>query len=220
LTGLLARCRAGEVLRWGLDFAARALLNGAPVLVVAGGPGARLAAEAVEKVLARERVRAMLSIGTCGGLDPTLLRGDIVVAAEIHCAESGRVFRAWRPQCAQAYRSGVLLSVNRVIGTAAEKAALRSRALAVEMEASAVAARAEERGLAVGAIRAVLDTAQESFSIDFNALRSNDGRFRHWAVVGAALAHPGSVVPELWRLRQNLRIATARLGEFLAACCF
>ncbi len=179
-----------------------------------------MAAQAVEGVLARERVSAVLSIGTCGALDSTLVRGEIFVATEIRCARSGRVFGAWRPECARACRTGVLLSVDRVIRTAEEKASLICRGAAVEMEAAAVAALAERHSLPCGAVRVVLDTAEESFSIDFNALRAADGRFRPWGIARWALMHPGSAVPELLRLRRHLNMAADRLGEFLAACRF
>jgi len=221
LEGLLARCPRVRRLRWGLDFAAQAELNGRRLLLAANGPGPELAGRALKALLEREPLRIVISAGTCGGLAPELAFGDIFVAGQIRSAVAGRTFETCPLSAPEVCRRGVLLSVDRVILKSEEKAELhRQGAEAVDMEAAAVAEAASRCGLPVAAIRVVLDTAQESFDIDFNAMRGPDGRFSGGILMRAALRHPLAIGTELLRLRRKLGVAAARLGDFLAACRF
>jgi adenosylhomocysteine nucleosidase len=158
-------------------------------LLVANGPGAQL----VGRLLARKRdVDLILSVGFCGALDPALRVGDIVNAANV-------------------------LTADRVAVTAAEKHALRERtgAAAVEMEASAVEAKAREWGTPFHAVKVVSDTAAEDLPLDFNQYRDSDGRFSRARIALAALRRP-SALAGLMRLDRNCRRAADELGEFLA----
>lgn len=221
LEGILARCQDLRLLRWGLDFAAGGRLCGVPVLLLANGPGPRLAAAALRAALSRQAVRGVLSAGTCGGLDPALRSGDVIVAEEIRCGQSGRRFSAWRPRCPDGARFGVLVTVDHVVLDPAEKARWRVQgATAVEMESAALASEGADHGLPVAAVRVVLDTAEQGFRLDFNRVRSPDGRFRRWALVREALRRPRTAGRELWRLRAQLRVAAEQLGAFLAECDF
>jgi len=220
LEGVLERCRPWQRLAWPVEFAACGQWRGRRWLLVANGPGPRLAGEAAEAAFSRVRVAAVISTGSCGALDPALAPGEILVAEEVRCLPTGRRFRARRPE-GPAARCGVLLSVDRVIRSAEEKAELRrSGADAVEMEASAVAAEAERRSAPFYAIRAVLDGARESLQVDFNALRRPDGRISRARLLAAGLARPATAGRELLRLRRRLRRAAENLGEFFAGCRF
>ena len=74
-------------LGWPLDFARKANANGVDALLMANGPGPRLAAEAVREALKHVRPDAIVSTGVCGGLaryfglDPTLVRVLAVLLA-------------------------------------------------------------------------------------------------------------------------------------------
>lgn len=219
LAGVLAHCRDVQRLTTGLPFAVRARLRGQIVLLAANGPGPRLAGEAVRQLAGLAPLRAVVSTGSCGGLDPVLRPGDIFVAAEVLCPESGVRFTARSPQVTATHRTGCLVSVDRVVGSAAEKAALRSAGHAVEMEAAGAAREAQALGLPFYAVRAVLDGAGESFRLDYNALRDPDGRFRASRLLRAALWEPRGAV-ELFELRRRLRRVAEILGEFLAGCEF
>ena len=70
-------------LDWPVDFARRVWLNGKAVVLVANGPGPKLAGEAVEIAKGHEELTGLVSTGFCGGLDPALQPLDIFVAAEI-----------------------------------------------------------------------------------------------------------------------------------------
>jgi hypothetical protein len=110
-----------------------------------------------------------------------------------------------------------LLSIDRVIASAREKAELHrtTGADAVEMEAAAIAERAESWKVPFRAIRVVSDSAEESLPLDFNRMRDADGRFSRARIVGAALRHP-SVFPRLLRLDQRSKLAAEALGDFIA----
>ena len=77
----------------------------------------------------------------------------------------GRVVSSLDVGADQPFVSGTIVSQDRVASTAAEKGELRERfgALAVEMEASGVAARAKRAGLPFCCIKVVSDRADESF---------------------------------------------------------
>jgi adenosylhomocysteine nucleosidase len=106
-----------------------------------------------------------------------------------------------------------------VVQTAHEKRRLRERtgADAVDMESAALAREARRAGLPFYCVRVVTDTAEQSFTNDFNVSRGPDGRFSKRAVVVRALARPWSRLPELVRLARTGRRASIILGDALAA---
>jgi len=215
LTGILARCR--DVAHAGLPvwFARTGTLNGERITAIANGPGRKLAAAAVE---AAPRAEAIVSTGWCGALDPALRPGDVFVASSVNGAACKQ------PSTTRPHRTGELASIDRVVTSAEEKHRLHTgnghSPAAVEMEAAAVARAARERGAAFYCIRAVLDTAEESFTLDFNRLRDGQGRFSRPRILAAGLARPWAAVPELFRLNARGRLCSRALGDFFADCRF
>lgn len=221
LAGLLRHARSSRRLAWPVSYAREAALQGRRWLLVAHGPGARLARAAAEAALDRCHGRAVvLSTGFCGALDPAMNAGDIFAAREVLDAATGARFAAVLPQAPQPVHSGLLLSQDRVAVSAEEKAALRQRdAAAVDMEASAVAAEAGRRGAPFYCVRVVSDPAGETLPVDFNACRDAEGRFSKSRITAAALLHPSRLIP-LLRFGRTCRRAALRLGDFLASCRF
>jgi nucleoside phosphorylase len=220
LVGILRRCRAVKRLRWPVWFARSAELNGHSVLLVANGPGSKLAASAVRAAAERSRPEAVLSTGYCGATDPELVPGDVIVATRVE--DGASTYAGSVPGTAgQQFRTGTLFSLNHVVRTLAEKARLRERgALAVDMESGAVALEACRNRMKYYCIRAVLDGAQEGFDLDFDALRDADGRYDRTRILKAALDRPVARVPELVRLQRRAIKARRALGEFLGNCQF
>jgi nucleoside phosphorylase len=102
-----------------------------------------------------------------------------------------------------------------------EKARLRSTgALAVEMEAAALASRAEQWRKPFFCVRAVSDVAADGFALDLNTVRDKDGRFSTRRILAQALRRPVTVLPELVRLKRNSDSASRALGDFFADCSF
>lgn len=220
-----AHLTALRKLPWPLDYAWEGILAGRRLMLVANGAGPSLAANALEVALravaaadlSSSNLEAVVSVGFCGALQPGLQAGSIIVPAEVQDAATGDIF-----PCADlslpAARDGRLLSQNRVACTAAEKAQLgQSGALAVEMEASGVALRANKANLPFSCIKVVSDRVEESFGFDLNAVRSSSGRIVRGKIVNYALTHP-ALIPELFRLRRRAQDAARALGEFLVSC--
>ena len=210
--GLLRNADLASKLDWPVSFARMAVVKGNSVLLAANGPGPKLAAQAVDVVRERVQVDGLVSVGFCGALDPALSPCDIFVATEV-LGVGAASLPAVSPR---PYKRGKLLSTDRVASTVAEKTELRkSGADAVEMEAAAVAERAEHWNLPFYAVRVVTDTAGESFPLDFNQLRDPEGRFDRVKIIAAALRNPGSF-PALIKLDRRCKAAAQVLGDFIA----
>ncbi len=215
LRGLLSKCTGVSRVSLPVQFARTGKLNGMRVTAVANGPGAELAAAAVR---AAEREAAIVSAGYCGALAPSFRPGDVFVASDVNGIECER------PGTSRPYHTGTLASLDHVVTTVAEKELLyRGNGcgpVAVDMESCALAAAALERGVPFYCIRAVLDAAEEGFTLDFNHLRDSEGRFSRPRIIAAALAQPFAGIPELVRLDRRGRFCSRVLGDFLADCRF
>jgi adenosylhomocysteine nucleosidase len=220
--GLLPLCASIEKLNWPISWARSAQLNGRKIILAANGAGPNRAAEAAEAAHSKmpaSTIDAVVSTGFCGALDPQLKIGDVFVATSIQAA--GELAAVSTPQCSRAHFSGTLVSMDRVAQTTEEKRDLCSAgARAVEMEAAGVLSRVREWGMPFYCIRSVTDLANESFRIDFNAVRTSDGRFSTPRILAAAIASPITVGPELMELRRRCATAAQSLGEFIADCNF
>lgn len=188
------------------------VLRGNTIVLAANGPGPKLAARAVDIAREYAQIDGLVSMGFCGALDPALVPCDIFIATEVLGAgETARPAGCGRP-----YKIGKLLSMDRVASTAAEKAELRKcGADAVEMEAAAVAERAEHWNVPFYVIRVVTDAADESFPLDFNRMRDAAGRFNRAKIIAAALRRP-RVFPALIQLNRRCSAAAQVLGDFIA----
>jgi adenosylhomocysteine nucleosidase len=232
-SGLLRRAERVNKLDWPVDFARRVWLNGRAAVLVANGPGPKLAAEAVEIAKGHEELTGLVSTGFCGALDPALKACDIFVATEILSPPNPHyVGQAILPAAGipagldhagskaggrQKCLPHKLLSIDRVASTVAEKRELYATtgAAAIEMEAAAVAEKAKEYNLPFYCIRVVTDTATESFPLDFNRMRDANGRFSRTKIVAAALRRP-SIFPKLIELNKRCKLAAEALGDFIA----
>jgi adenosylhomocysteine nucleosidase len=205
--GLIQQIGSSNSLDWpGAAFSREIMVNGARWWLIANGPGSAL----VNRMLANRRnVNEMVSTGFCGALDPTLKVGDIVISGDA-------------PQTKLPFIRGGLHTSDRVVVTAQEKQRLRAstQAVAVDMEASAVAEKAREWGVPFRYVRVVSDTAKEDLPLDFNSFRDPQGRFSRGRIAAAAILRPRTAIPALLRLDKNCRRASQKLGVFLADCRF
>jgi adenosylhomocysteine nucleosidase len=211
-------------LPWPLDYAYEGIANGHRFILTAHGAGPKLAERSTEVAIravsgakqSSSQLEAVVSTGYCGGLDPTLQIGDIVVATQvlnsatqeiIPCGELDHLIR------------GIVLSQDRIATNIEEKAQLfrQTGACAVEMESAGVALRAKRAGLPFYCIKIVTDTATESFAFDFNRMRTIEGRLARGKIMIHALAHP-NLVPGLFRLKRRSEEVARALGEFLVSC--
>ncbi len=211
LAGIARRSSGVHSLDLGITWARAGKWGPRSIVLAANGPGRANAAKAVESASARLNVAGVVSTGLCGGLDPSLVPGQVVVASKVLSLEPPLEFSTCRPAGSQA--TGVVLTVDRVVESAGEKARLRSTgAIAVDMEAAGVAAAAQKRALAFFCIRAVSDGAAQSFRIDYNRARLPDGRFSMTRIVAQAGLDPRRW-KELLGWWQAVRLGSEKLGE-------
>lgn len=215
-SGLLKHAADVRKLSWPIQFARSAEMNRRPIVMLANGPGPKLAASAAEEAGARlQKVDGFVSIGYCGALDNGLRPFSIVVASHVN----GRP--ALQPATGLDYASGALLSQDAVACTVEEKSRLRNTgAAAVEMEAAGVELVAREMGVPFYCVRVVTDAASEALALDFNQVRDRNGRFSRARILAAACRHPRRIVPELRKLHRTSRSASIALGDFIANCRF
>ena len=219
--GLLRHVGDLQKLTWPVDYARSAVLRENRVLLVANGPGPKLAAQAVDVVRGNETVDLIVSTGLCGALAPNLALCEIVVATSVVDPRAGKSYVAEPVRSDAPSTAGAVVSIDRIAGTVGEKTELhRTGAVAVEMEAAGVAVRTAVAGLPFYCVKVVSDRADEGFVFDFNQARDEDGRFATGKIVRAALRRPVALIPELLRLEKRSRAAAEALGDFLAECRF
>jgi len=212
-------------LPWPLDYAYEGIANGRRFILAAHGAGPKLAERATEVAIravsgakqSSSQLEAVVSTGYCGALDPKLQVGDIVVAAQVLDFATREIYL-----CAEFEDKpirGIVLSQDRIATNIEEKAHLfrQTGACAVEMEAAGVASRSKRAGLPFYCIKVVSDNASESFALDFNRMRTTEGRLARGKIIVHALAHP-NLVPGLFRLKRRTGEVAQALGEFLVSC--
>ena len=166
----------------------------------------------------------VLSFGLCGGLDPDLAPGDLVIGA--HVRSGGRKFAAdadWMARLTRAFPSaavGGIAGSDTIVGASDAKSALRAAtgAIAADMESHRAAEMALEAGVPFAVLRAVSDGASESLPMCAQMGFRPDGSVDIGAVMRGLLVRP-TELPGLMRTARNagkamiaLTAAANRLG--------
>jgi adenosylhomocysteine nucleosidase len=151
------------------------------VVVVCGGIGQAAARRAAEAVIALFAPEAVYSAGFAGALDEGLKVGDVVRPKIVINARDGS-------RAVVEGGEGVMVSFGSV-ASPEQKRKLRESfdALAVDMEAAAVARSAEAHGVEFGAVKAISDEVDFEFPamerfVDAEG-RFREGSFALWAAV-------------------------------------
>jgi adenosylhomocysteine nucleosidase len=218
-TGILRH--AGEVapVKLPVDWCRRVKFGSHDVLLATNGIGAKRAAAAVDIITDQFRPDAIISTGFCGALDPALGIADVVVGTSV--TDGTSTIESQLPASDRAAHQGRIHTAARVIQTAEEKAALRNTgAIAVEMEAAAVATRAAALRVPFYCVKSVTDLSGETLTNDFNAALRPDGHFDTMLLVRKMLRRPIDRLPELVRLRNRCARAARVLGDFFVDCRF
>jgi adenosylhomocysteine nucleosidase len=213
-------------LKWPLDYAFEGILDGRRILLAANGAGPKLVAQAIEVAqrairaadLSSSKLEAIVSVGFCGALRPELQPSQIVVGMEVLDPRAGTRYPCLAIESSCEHQTGVIASQDRVITDREEKAELSaSGAAAVDMESFAVAEAANRAGVPFFCVKSVSDLANETFRIDFNQMRTQEGRIARGKIVLYVLTHPW-MLGELFRLRRRSQDAARALGDFLVSC--
>jgi len=213
-------------LKWPIDYAYEGIWEGRRVMLAANGAGPKLAVRAVETAiravsaaeLSASKLEIVVSTGLCGALDPQLKENEILVATEVVDPAANERYVCAPVLSEKSYQSGVVVTQDRVANTAREKAELaHSAAMGVDMESAAVAAHSKRARLPFACIKVVSDRADESFNLDFNEMRSDEGRISRGKIGVYALTHPNKI-GGLLRFKRRAEGAAKVLGEFLVSC--
>jgi adenosylhomocysteine nucleosidase len=184
--------------------------------VIVTGMGAEAARRGFIDAIENDQPELVVTSGFCGGLNPSLERGMVVVDREseadlLTIAETGGLLPV-RVSCA-----------NRVAVSAHEKEMLfrRSDCDVVEMESGVIMQICRERGIPVATIRVISDTATEDLPLDFNKLTTSTGTV-HFGRLAIEVAKRPKVIPQLIKLQKHTKAAAERLADaldsFFAAC--
>jgi len=165
-------------------------------------------------------LRAVISFGIAGGLDPLLQSGDVVVATAV-LADAG----AWKvpPSVVEAMAgrvraSGIAVTEGPLVGVEepvllpATKASMREAtdAIAVDMESHIGAAFAAENKLPFAAVRVISDPAERALPQLAKGALKADGRV-DWTAVFSGLARAPTDVSTLLRAGGDVGRAFAGL---------
>jgi adenosylhomocysteine nucleosidase len=165
---------------------------GYPVLAGGGTPAG--AAETAER-LVRDGVRALVSFGLAGGLDPALRPGAMVVPDVV--LADGQIFRVDTDLAA---RFGGLTGHRLLAGETIVADALTKRDLfvatgaqAVDLESGSVARLAASHGLPFAVVRAICDPAERDLPPAALIALDRHGAIGLMAVLGSVFRHPGQI---------------------------
>lgn len=186
-----------------------------------------LAADAIAK-----GAKALLSFGLCGGLDPDLQAGDVILPSRVIAAQAKPIScdADWCGRLAEALgdlagMTDVTIAHSAVIVAGPRrKAVLRANtgAVAVDMESYAVGLAAKRANLPFAIIRAVSDTAETRLPEWTDEIVSSSGGTDGMRLLKNLARHPGDLGKLLTlgrgstRALKELRRITGRLGPGFA----
>jgi adenosylhomocysteine nucleosidase len=193
----------------GLAAEARLAAGPGVVTIMAGGNPARLRSLLHTRV--RPDCRAVISVGIAGGLDPSLVPGDVIVATGVAAPDRRH---AASPTVAQRLAARLsdhpkrvimadLAGVDSAVMSPGEKRTLRNNtgALAVDMESHVAAAFAALHGLPFAAVRVVCDPAHRTLPDLISTALRPDGELSLCGVARSLWQQPMQLwaVPRLAR---------------------
>jgi nucleoside phosphorylase len=195
----------------------------AEVWLVKTGVGVQRAAAAAEALGDARRFALFVSTGCAGGLAPELRAGDLAFTTAV-IGDDGREAvstdaapraRAQHAASAAGLRTaqGPVLCSQTALGSAAKRAAAAGGAIAVEMEAAALAARAASAPVPFLSVRAVLDGVEDDLTAAGTLVDPASGGIRPLALAAYLAAHPGAIT-QLMTLQRLQRAARESLERF------
>ena len=180
------------------------LFENGDVALICGGIGAASARRATEAIVQEVRPDRVLSVGFAGALDPALAVADVLEPRTVINAADGARTDTGRGR-------GTLVSFTAVAGRE-QKHKLREAygAVAVDMEAAAVAQGADLRGVSFGALKVISDEANKALP-PLDEFIDAQGNFR-----AARFSAHVALRPWLWRATFSLARDSARASQSLS----
>jgi adenosylhomocysteine nucleosidase len=197
------------------------LIGDTSVSVYLTGIGRVLPREAIEirEAFFTSKLSLAISSGLSGALKEGLKPGDLIAPQKARTlrndanADSDPMFRERAIQQG-ALPVETLITVNRIVPTAEEKARLAFFGEAVDMESAMIMSSFVAAGVPVLTIRAISDSADEDLPIDFDRCLTSQGAIRPMSLVNAIVRRPGAL-PNLVRFGRQSNQAAQRLAGFL-----
>ncbi|MDD2540615.1 MAG: phosphorylase [Desulfuromonadaceae bacterium] len=197
---------------------------GHDVMLLESGMGFDNAAYAAEAVIREECPELLISVGFCGGIDPALQTGDVVVAKQMVIVtgdgleEVPVLFSTTGPtfvarQAGARIFGGMFASTPAIMSKTVLAGMLPtgSPTPVVEMESAAIAIIAVENRIPLLAVRSVSDPADEELGFSLDEFCDARMRIRPHRVLLTILRKP-RIIPQLLRLARNSRIAANSLA--------
>lgn len=198
----------------------QAQIGRASVDFVVTGMGSENARRVTEIALS-EPYTICIAAGFAGALKPHCKLGDIVAAEAVQELGKSKAIPCSRRLHVAAFfdkaeRIRMLLSADRVIGTADEKKQLSPFADAVDMESYAVLSVAQAHDVPAVAIRVISDRLDEDIPVEIDTAVDEKGQVSVGGVARYVARHPLQL-PALIRLGRKSRTAAEALANFLEA---
>lgn len=202
------------------------IARGIGLQALAAGGDAALTVAKLDRAIAAG-AEGIVSFGICGGLDPALMPGALLLPEAVLSGEGARfpVDVAWREAVAASLRraalapqTGDILGLAAILATAAEKSSrFRSTfARAIDMESGHAARAAQAAGLPFLVLRVVADPAQRSLPPAALDAADGEGRPKLARVLRALAADPRQL-PAMISLAREARLALAMLARAASA---
>ena len=165
----------------------------------------------------------VISAGVCGGLDPRLRCGDLVLPENV-LGPSGELYhvtpshhRAATAGTGRAAATGRLVTTRGVVRTPEAKAALftGTGAVAADMESAFILSQAAASGCMSLVVRGVSDSASQSLPGELLDLVTEDGRLRLGQALALTVSRP-ALLPRALAVRQATRQALRAVARSLA----
>ena len=221
---------SGTYTRLGTLRAGRFSCAGHEFLLVESGMGLDNAARGAEALIRAGRPDLLISAGFCGGIEPELGAGDVVVAKKILITNEsgfeeipvqlsgiGQAFVVRQGGAGERVAGGTFVTTTAITSKKRLAEMLSGAYLnpVVEMESAAIALIAAENGIPLLAIRAVSDTASEELEFTLNEFCDADMRcIRPYKVLLTVVRKP-RIIPQLVRLGFSSRKAAKSLTALL-----
>jgi adenosylhomocysteine nucleosidase len=159
---------------------------------IAIGGGTVAGAEAAALRLVNEGVRALISFGLAGGLDPALRPGALIVASAVIARDERYPTDRNLLLMLGGGMPHLMLGADAIVADVEEKRRLRQRtgAAAVDLESGAVARAAAMHGIPFAVLRAICDPAESELPPAALVGLDTRGGIRAWRVLGSIAAHP------------------------------
>jgi adenosylhomocysteine nucleosidase len=163
----------------------------------------------------------VISCGLAGGLKDSLQPGDLVVAKKSRTLRNDANVDVdvdptllERASAAGATAIETLVTVDRIVPTAEEKARLAFFGEAVDMESALILAHFAKLGIPALAVRAISDAANEDLPLDFDRCLTPKGAIKPINLMNQIVRRPGNLA-NLVRFGRQSKQAAQKLAKFL-----